>query len=77
MKTRIALIIALLVITTAIKAENTISQMFDSEVRVAMAVLDKVRELKRKHNEKNDEYRCNNPVCCRNNRLQIHEIMLW
>lgn len=35
--------------------ENTVSQMFDSEVRVAMAVLDKVRELKRKHNEKNDE----------------------
>lgn len=35
--------------------ENTISQMFDSEVRVAMAVLGKVRELKRKHNEKNEE----------------------
>ena len=35
--------------------EDTVSQMFDSEVRIAMAVLKKVRELKNKHNEKNDE----------------------
>jgi hypothetical protein len=35
--------------------ENTVSQIFDSEYRVAMAVLTKVRELKKEYNEKNEE----------------------
>lgn len=32
--------------------EHTISQMFDSEVRIAMAVLEKVRETKKKYYDK-------------------------
>ena len=36
--------------------EINISHMFDSEHRIAMAVLEKVRQMKKKHiNGKNDE----------------------
>ena len=36
--------------------ENSISQMFDSEHRIAMAVLERVRQMKKEHNNgKNDE----------------------